>query len=290
MSHFSVLVLGNDVDFQLAPFHEFESTGEVDEFVQDINITKKVIADYVKANEKNPSNEELIAYWRSEHGSDMRVLRDGALPDYHNKDIWGYARANADGSVELFNRTNPNSKWDWYDKAGGRWGSEYFLLKDGTRASSACKGDIDFKGICQPLAIKAASIYDKVQALYTQFPNTLTMAEIQHSFMSLPQHEQVRIYQKQELMQRARNDSDLKWVSVADIKACSRQQYIRQYVFDFASTFAVVENRNWHEGAEMGWWGVTRNPKDARQWRREWLHIINSASDDTLFTIVDCHI
>ena len=37
MSHFTVMVVGDDVDYQLAPFHEFECTGVDDEFVQNID-------------------------------------------------------------------------------------------------------------------------------------------------------------------------------------------------------------------------------------------------------------
>lgn len=39
MSHFSVMVLGADVDQLLAPFHEYECTGVNDEYVQDVDET-----------------------------------------------------------------------------------------------------------------------------------------------------------------------------------------------------------------------------------------------------------
>lgn len=37
MSHFTVLVVGDDHEYQLAPFHEFECTGVDDEFVQNLD-------------------------------------------------------------------------------------------------------------------------------------------------------------------------------------------------------------------------------------------------------------
>ena len=37
MSHFTVLVIGEEPELQLAPYHEFECTGEVDEYVQSID-------------------------------------------------------------------------------------------------------------------------------------------------------------------------------------------------------------------------------------------------------------
>jgi hypothetical protein len=41
MSHFTVLVIGPDHEKQLQPFHEFECTGTVDEFVQDVDETEE---------------------------------------------------------------------------------------------------------------------------------------------------------------------------------------------------------------------------------------------------------
>ena len=46
MSHFVVFVIGDDVEKQLAPFHEFECTGRLDEYVEKINITERVRGDY----------------------------------------------------------------------------------------------------------------------------------------------------------------------------------------------------------------------------------------------------
>lgn len=49
MSHFAVLVIGENPKKQLAPYHEFECTGNDDEFVKDIDITEEVRAEYEKS-------------------------------------------------------------------------------------------------------------------------------------------------------------------------------------------------------------------------------------------------
>lgn len=46
MSHFSVLVIGDNPEEKLAPFHEFESTGRDDKYVQDIDITEEALKEY----------------------------------------------------------------------------------------------------------------------------------------------------------------------------------------------------------------------------------------------------
>ena len=48
MSHFTVLVIGNDPEAQLQPFHEFECTGVSDQYVQNVNVTDEARAVYEK--------------------------------------------------------------------------------------------------------------------------------------------------------------------------------------------------------------------------------------------------
>lgn len=48
MSHFAVLVVGNDYEKALAPFHEFECTNRDDEYVQEIDITQELLDEYEK--------------------------------------------------------------------------------------------------------------------------------------------------------------------------------------------------------------------------------------------------
>ncbi len=52
MSHFTVLVVGDDPELKLAPYHEYESTGEKNEYVQDVDITEECRKKYEEATEK----------------------------------------------------------------------------------------------------------------------------------------------------------------------------------------------------------------------------------------------
>jgi hypothetical protein len=49
MSHFTVLVIGENPEGQLEPYHEFECTGQDDYYVKDIDITEQVRKDYEDA-------------------------------------------------------------------------------------------------------------------------------------------------------------------------------------------------------------------------------------------------
>lgn len=50
MSHFVLLVAGEDPESQLAAFREFECTGEVDKYVQSIDVTEKMRATFNESN------------------------------------------------------------------------------------------------------------------------------------------------------------------------------------------------------------------------------------------------
>jgi len=46
MSHFTVVVVGDDYEEQLAPYHEFECTGRDDEYVIDVDRTEETRREY----------------------------------------------------------------------------------------------------------------------------------------------------------------------------------------------------------------------------------------------------
>lgn len=49
MSHFSVMVIGPNIEQQLAPYHEFECTGTDDQYVQDIDETAEQLEAFKEA-------------------------------------------------------------------------------------------------------------------------------------------------------------------------------------------------------------------------------------------------
>ena len=48
MSHFTVLVIGENPEQQLAPYHEFECTGCDDQYVQDIDKTEELRKEFAE--------------------------------------------------------------------------------------------------------------------------------------------------------------------------------------------------------------------------------------------------
>ncbi|WP_017411477.1 hypothetical protein [Aeromonas salmonicida] len=101
MSHFAVMVIGQNVENQLAPYHEFECTGTVNEYVQTINCLPSLLesyADDTRSMRKGPDGQLLSSYddffYRDPTEDEVAKLGKmmgsgfGSGISYHSKD-WG---------------------------------------------------------------------------------------------------------------------------------------------------------------------------------------------------------
>jgi hypothetical protein len=54
--------------------------------------------------------------------------------------------------------------------------------------------------------------------------------------------------------------------------------------------YAVVKDSKWYGRGEMGWFGISHGDEDKNAWVKKVSDMLTELPDDTLFTIVDCHI
>lgn len=179
MSHFTVLMIGNDHEAQLAPFQEnnmgncpkqymeFNSMeAELREQYDTDTKTMVLLADGTRVEETlemffrpaTPEEIELITARKFEGrvsrraGDDYRVweLPEGAqkikVPfkelmtfDEYASDYSGYRMDEERGEYGYWE--NPHRKWDWY-QIGGRW-SGFFKLKDGAEGELGRRSLLD---------------------------------------------------------------------------------------------------------------------------------------------------
>jgi len=262
MSHFTVLVVGDDIDGQLYPFWELNlSEDEIkmdprSQFILEIKHSEleKKFEEFLKKEDeyikKNNIIYESAQDWiRDWYGYSLNLDAGG----------WGYYK-------------NPQQKWDWY-VIGGRW-SGFFILKNGAkgklgesgfsdrkkenenfnRADQALKKDIDWDAMRQDQVNKAKKIW---QEIIVEKKGNLPPEMISFIYGINP------------------DDTLEKFIEKRD---------------KFPSTFAVLKDGKWYEKGEMGWWGITTNEKPEDQWNTEFQKLIEDLPDDTLLTIVDCHI
>ena len=315
MSHFSVLVVG-DVDYNMAPFHEFECDGIDDEFVQTIDVTERYRKDYLKALEEQKTNpdqkygfkgktfREYIEDYCGMHFAESRRklnLKDGE----HHKFGYFIPVEGTEDDFKVYDRTNPNKFYDYY-------GSGYrgFRLKvksadeEPKYVNEAYKGDIDFEAMWAEKEQAARELHRKVIKILGGIP------VLEHPWSSLvdkfhpeegepvmTRDEAIEIYRAQPAVvafEKAKEEKkltyeDVGFFSSVDEFTMSEDDYVTsQHVH--CLTFGFVKDRKYASEGDMGWWAIVTDEKDPTAWDKEYKEFIESLDDDDFLSILDCHI
>ena len=308
MSHFAVLVAGKDPEALLAPFHEFECTGQDDEYVKDIDITESARSEFDQAKKrviKAPDGTVESAYddfkaWLADYYG-YKPVDSREAPDLKEAHKYGYFVVQGDVVLKVVNRTNPNRKWDWY-QIGGRWAGG-LKLKPGTKgfygvqpgarlllhtegyASQCLKGDIDVEGMRQEAALKAGEKWEIARS-FTAGKTWKSFDEVKAESGSIDVAREVYWAQP-----------GLKEMSKALEIFHDLEQYLepKGIVVDKArrsalSFFAFLDARGWEERGEMLMFASVKDEQDKASWVDKFSAWFDALSDDTVITLVDCHI
>ncbi|MCD1124847.1 hypothetical protein LPW36_02150 [Jinshanibacter sp. LJY008] len=288
MSHFTVLVVGQNPEQQLAPYHEFECTGINDQYVQDIDVTDEYRLDYERQEDRSETFLEF-----AKNNNDYSVVEFGQAPDIDDAHKYGWIQLDEDGEVaKVVRRTNPNAKWDWF-VLGGRW-RDFFKLKNGGFADSAMKIDIDFDGMTSQAAEDAKTEYqafaDAIAGM--EFPktwpemmlgNTGSIDELRKAYASQPAVEAVR---------QAVRDKKLPFTFQCSFDYYGRNidEYVKKCQAQCLTTYAVTMDGQWYARGEMGWFGLSSNEMTETEWNQKVAEMIAALPDDTVLSVYDCHI
>lgn len=381
MSHFSVLVIGPNVEEQLQPYHEFECTGTDDQYVQDVEQIEKfrelyetetksrvrlpsgeLVCDYDDQFYREPTEEETAAQGQLGFGSvgcrdgysysskdwgdgkgyrakihlpqetievpvkelmsfqefveyetDRAVVQEGvqlpANPEDDNPLKYGYIKLNAEGEVvSVIDRTNPNAEWDWW-QVGGRW-SGFFKTKphqsyreDGevtviedvaaAEVNQGVKSVIDFEAMRNEAGAKASEKWMKAENALIAAGVAPTgriwksWVEVRESGIHI---DEARVqYGAQPAVVAIRSAFD-SWPDNLDQFLIPHADFVLAARNRAVSPYAVVHNGQWASKGERGWWGVSDEHMTQEDWNQKVSELIDSLPDDTLLTIVDCHI
>lgn len=288
MSHFSVFVIGDNVERQLAPYHEFECTGVNDEFVKDEDGT-------AEAQEKGLDWFSL---------SDLAVTDEADL-DLNGEHAYGWALVDTEGRVlKAVRRTNPEARWDWY-QIGGRW-SDFLKLKPGAvgergsrswtnadepeapgYADSALVRDVDFDGMRVGAATEAAERWDAAHKA-RDGKDWLTWEYVRDTLHPGDIDAARKTYHEQPALTQFRKNFDESWD--CDRFLTPRDEFVRRARDGAVVPFAVVMDGKWYERGSMGWWGIVTGEQDRDEWNRKIAELLDGLAPDTRITVVDCHI
>jgi hypothetical protein len=371
MSHFSVLVIGPDPEGQLAPYHEFECTGRVDEYVKSVDQLEEARTAYAKATStfyrgpdgalvdayddrfyREPTPEETAKIgpmmgtgcghglsWHSKDWGDglgyrgkINFLPEGWVeaevprretetfaqyvedyygrkrvpavhePDLHGEHKYGWYRTDAAGEViELVDRTNPNAQWDWYE-VGGRW-TGFFTLKPGApgktgrpglmtapaepgTADVTLKGGVDFEAMRDKAGDRVGRLWDRVRAIAPDPWETWESVRARLTEIKAAR----AFYHDQPGVKALRESKDPELLWDLDELVQPREACVAAARDAAVVPYALVRDGVWIAKGKVGWWGCSDDQVDQAAWNRQVNEALDALPDDTLLTIVDCHI
>lgn len=299
MSHFTVMVIGaTDVEAALQPFHEYECTGIKDQYVIWVDETDEVRKEFTSSIEHQQEYGDMATFARKWFGYEESEDKPGT---------YGYW-------------TNPNRKWDWY-QIGGRW-SGFLKLKAGVkgklgsrslldsspddrrgRAGQARKGDIDVAGMRDEAGEKAGAKWDIINPVIA--PHEMTYMDWKLSQEMSMRNGAVdyelarKTYHGQDLMMAVQAVTADKnhphrdmfvWLDDVQQYLRPRDEFVQIARNGAIGTFAVLKDGKWAERGEMGWFGMVSNEQDKNAWDQQFNDMFDALPDDTLVTIVDCHV
>lgn len=290
MSHFTVLVIGENPEEQLQPFHEFECTGMDDRYVQDVDITENVL-------------KEGLDYY----GLEDRVVSSESEIDRTGAHKYGYAIVQNGELVKAVERTNPNKKWDWY-QLGGRW-TGHFKVKNGVKvygvgepglmtrpadngyADQIRKRNVDFDFMRDEAGRKAGEQYDRLHAIVKgrEIPVWDAIREKHPGDIEAARKE----YREHPVTCDLESVEEFRklfcWGDEASRFAESRADFVQKARNSSTTTYALIYQGEWYARGKMGWFGFSHDEKDGDIWNKEYNDLLDSLPDDTLLSVYDCH-
>lgn len=280
MSHFSVLVIGDDVEKQLAPYQE-NNMGDCPK-------------EYLKFNDV--TDESRSSYEKKLAGEDAEKFKE-EYPTFEDY-VTNYEGYELDGKTQLYGYwENPNAKWDWYQE-GGRWRRmlqikpEHRAEYESSHVDSAPIGHVDVAGMRDAAEKEGHALFDRLESVLAGRP--------------IPAWKDTLDKHGKENVDAARKEFNA-FPVIVDLRA---DEVLRDYLFmsDAAEvfcrgdrtafiarkraeafrTFAVVKDGQWFQKGEMGWWGCVSNEKE--EWSDEFDKLIDGLAPETRVTVIDCHI
>jgi hypothetical protein len=69
-----------------------------------------------------------------------------------------------------------------------------------------------------------------------------------------------------------------------------REIFVKRAIDQVGVPYAFVKDYKWYEKGEMGWWGMASNEMEQYEWNEQFQKMLDELPDDTVLTLVDCHI
>ena len=293
MSHFTVMIIGDDPEVQLHPYSEHIE-----------------VEPYTNGPVSDESKKIMVEHYEKEFPEHKGKSYDELYEKFGEQWNGNTCKKNKDGVWEEWSTYNPKSQWDWYT-LGGRWSGDIIKLKKGATGESgeagafdnkvgidaAKKGDIDFEGMKDDAEKVARKQYKKVMKCFNNSLPVLThiLSEIldpkNERYNVLSIDEKRTMYHEQDAIKEVNKHIETlgHFFDISDYQ-CNEDEYAERARDSACQTFAVLKDGVWYERGKMGWWACVSDEKDDNDWNNEIGDLLSDVPDDTLISIYDCHI
>jgi hypothetical protein len=272
MSHFAVLYIGNDLEFDFSKYDENLELPEYVKYTKEELIAKEkeeieeykngryaeYLADPIKYAEECNNNQGHLEYISEQFPKKLKMNDE----QIYAETIKYYEEEELGPNGEVLSTYNPDSKWDWYE-VGGRYAGR-IAVKNGVEIDSAYVKDIDFS---------------KMHRTEEDYNDAIRYWElVVEGAKPQNEEEEERIkftwYKPEFYLERYKNKE-----TYAECQS------------SFAM-WAVIKDGVWYEKGQMGWWAMSNETHDeAVDWELNFFdRFIKDLPEDTLITVVDCHI
>lgn len=311
MSHFVVLVIGDNVDQQLAPFNEQPEDGDPHVTLEFHDQTDEFRKEYDEGDVeiiKRPDGSWVFAYAATDDDRAAQIapvsVKFSELYSTFEEFCkeWHSSEPNEQGRYGY--HSNPKAKWDWY-VVGGRW-SGYFKAKPGVigkvgesgvfgnKAEPGMydqlhRGSIDFEGMRADAAAEANKRYDAYEAAVKGLEVPKPWAEFRTAFENIDDAR--KAYHETPYIAALRAANLLLWFEdPVEVYGIGREKFVERASNGSFTPYAVLKDGEWYSKGEMGWFGMSSNNVDPDTWNERVWELLRDLPEDTLITAVDCHI
>jgi hypothetical protein len=295
MSHFAVLVIGDNVEEQLTKYDENivmekyvkhtkeQLIAEEKKSIEDYKNTTYAdyLADPVKYAE-NCKNENHLNYLKEDFPKKL-VMTDEEIYQYATK--W-YEPENIGPNGEVYSSYNPHSKWDWYE-VGGRFAGQ-ITVKDGVEIENP---NFSWGWRDEDKETIIASGH-KTDTAYVKDIDFTKMHRTEEDYKSALRYWELIVEGVKPKNKKEEEMVKFNWYKPEFYLERYKDKETYAKCSSSFSMWAVVKDGVWYEKGNMGWWAMSSETNDeAVDWEMNFFdRFIKDLPEDTLLTVVDCHI
>lgn len=284
MSHFSVLIIGDNVDEQLAPYNESIKVAPYVEYTKEELIKKwrEEIQEYERGTYakylENPEKYIEENKWKPDHikyvSEEFPKRLEWTDDEVYNHQIKFYEPEQIGENWEVYSTYNPKSKWDWYE-VWGRWTGE-LVVKQGVKPEA-----IKFSPFNSDEFIERMTKENRANTALIKDIDLVKMKEsvikdLEKRYDELESNSPYAIFVPHTEREYAYTHT--------------KKEYTEKYYPGIFNFFAIVKDWVWYEKGTMHMFGMTSNHSEPEEWNKQVEKLISNLHPDTRLTVVDCHI